>query len=207
MNFIPSTRLKKYLCIIGFFFFAFTVKAQVSEKDFRNFPINLSVQIQNFALPFKKPFDWKNLGFGIGTEVSHNSNHNWVQEFAIWWNKNRTMGNGLYFLTQTAWRPYIGNPVFGEIKAGVAYKIAFRPSTAWIQKDGVWQSDGKKGKGMWAFPIGIGLGVHDFKNDFYASPFVNYQFLLVKNYNPDIPLTPETVLQVGTRNHLKSWKE
>lgn len=174
-------------------------------KDYRNFPVTLTLQFQSFSLPFKNlKANFKNMGIGIGTEVSHNGNHNWVQEFSLFWIKNKTMGNGLYLMTQTAWRPYLGNPVFGEIKAGIGYKLAFRPSDSFIQIDGEWISAGKKGKGMLAIPIGIGFGVHNYSEQVYTSPFVNYQAVFLKGYNQDIPIVPETIFQLGTRTHFNA---
>lgn len=189
-------------------FLAFQAKAQELTKDYRNFPLTITIQFQNFATAFKKPsFSFENFGIGIGTEVSHTSGHNWVQEFSIWWSGNRAMGNGLYFVTQAAWRPYIGNPMFGEVKAGIGYKIAYRPRESFSPGPNGWVSQGKKGKGMFVIPAGIGLGVHSYSKGFYTSPFVNYQFLLVKGLNPDITWSPETIMQFGTRNHFESWKE
>lgn len=178
------------------------IAQDTNTPEYRNFPVTLTLQFQSFSLPFKNlGTNFKNMGIGIGTEVSHNGAHDWVQEFSLFWIRNKAMGNGLYLLTQTAWRPYVGNPVFGELKAGIGYKLAFRPSESFIQKDGEWISVGKKGKGMLAIPIGIGLGVHNYSESVYASPFVTYQAVFLKGYNKDIPLVPETIFQFGTRTH------
>ncbi len=204
--------MKKQRSIVFFFLILFGLnaqglQAQEAVKDYRNYPLTITVQFQNFAMAFKKPsFLLDNFGIGIGTEVSHSGGHNWVQEFAIWWSGNKNMGNGLYFITQTAWRPYIGNPMFGEIKAGVGYKIGYRPTESYSPSPDGWVSRGKKGKGMLVIPVGIGLGYHSFNQEFYTSPFINYQFLLVKGFNPDIPWSPETVIQLGSRTHFKSTK-
>lgn len=189
------------------FFFAFkSIKAQDSSlKDFRNFPLTLTIQFHSFSLPFKNlGSNFKNIGIGIGTEVSHNGGHDWIQEFSFFWIRNKAMGNGIYIMTQTAWRPYLGNPYFGELKAGIGYKKAFRPTESFIQKDGEWISAGKKGKGMLAIPFGIGFGVHDFSENDYTSPFINYQAIFLKGYNKDIPIVPETIFQIGTRTHFNS---
>lgn len=182
---------------------SFQGRAQdMGSADYRNFPVTLTLQFQSFSLPFKNlGANFKNMGIGIGTEVSHNGDHDWIQEFSLFWIRNKAMGNGLYLMTQTAWRPYLGNPVFGELKAGIGYKLAFRPSESFIQKDGEWIAAEKKGKGMLAIPIGIGLGVHDYSESVYTSPFVNYQAIFLKGFNQDIPLVPETIFQFGTRTH------
>jgi hypothetical protein len=68
------------------------------------------------------------------------------------------MGSGLLFSTQVAWRPYLFSDSFAEIKAGVGYHIAFRPTESFIQKEGAWKSVQKQGKGMLAIPVGVSLG-------------------------------------------------
>lgn len=203
--------MKKQIFLFFFFFLVVLLASQTlmaqdtSPKDYRNFPVTITLQFQSFSLPFKKlGSNFKNMGIGIGTEVSHNGDHDWIQEFSVFWIRNKAMGNGIYLMTQTAWRPYLGNPLFGELKAGIGYKVAFRPSESWIQKDGEWISAGKKGKGMLAIPIGIGLGVHNYSDDVYTSPFINYQAVFLKGYNQDIPIVPETIFQFGTRTHFNS---
>lgn len=181
-------------------------KAQDSmPKDYRNFPLTVTLQFQSFSLPFKNMgTNFKNMGIGLGTEVSHGGGiHDWVQEFSVFWIRNKHMGNGLYLMTQTAWRPYMGKPFFGELKAGIGYKLAFRPVESFVQKDGEWVSVGKRGKGMLAIPLGIGIGVHSYSDGLYTSPFVNYQAIFIKGYNQDIPIVPETIFQLGTRTHFK----
>jgi len=195
-------------CLLGFLASA-TLQAQDSnKKDYRNFPVKVTLQFQSFSLPFKNlGANFKNMGVGIGTEVSHNGDHDWIQEFSVMWLRNKAMGNGLYFLTQTVWRPYLGNPFFGEIKAGIGYKIAYRPVESFIQKNGEWLSAGKKGKGMLAIPVGIGMGIHNYSENTYTSPCVNYQLVFLKGYNQDIPIVPETLFQFGTRTHFKSTEQ
>ncbi|WP_026970078.1 hypothetical protein [Algoriphagus terrigena] len=180
------------------------IKAQDSTpKDYRNFPLTVTLQFQSFSLPFKNlGANFKNMGIGLGTEISHGGDsHDWIQEFSVFWIRNKNMGNGIYLMTQTAWRPYLSDPLFGEIKAGVGYKLAFRPSESFVQKDGDWIPVGKKGKGMLAIPIGVGLGVHNYSEGVYTSPFVNYQAVFLKGFNQDIPVVPETIFQFGTRTH------
>jgi hypothetical protein len=181
-------------------------KAQDSTpKDYRNFPLTVTLQFQSFSLPFKNMgANFKNMGIGLGTEISHGGDsHDWVQEFSVFWIRNKNMGNGIYLMTQTAWRPYLGDPVFGELKAGIGYKLAFRPSESFVQKNGEWISVGKKGKGMLAIPIGVGLGIHNYSEGVYTSPFVNYQAVFLTGFNQDIPVVPETIFQFGTRTHFK----
>ncbi len=199
-------KIKLFLSFLIFLLAFKTVNAQdTSSKDYRNFPLTITIQFQSFSLPFKNlGSNFKNMGIGIGTEVSHNGDHNWIQELSLFWIRNKSMGNGIYFMTQTAWRPYLGNPFFGELKAGIGFKLAFRPTESFIQKDGEWISAGKKGKGMLAIPFGFGLGLHDYSENVYTSPFINYQAIFLKGYNQDIPIVPETIFQIGTRAHFNS---
>ena len=176
-----------------------------SGKDFRNFPIVITLQFHSLAMPFKDiGSHFKNIGFGIGTEVSHNGSNDWVQQFGIIRYRNKALGNGWLFSTTTAWRPWLGEPVYGEVRIGIGYLLASKPSANWIQKDGKWISAGKKGKGMLAIPAGIGLGFHDLQDDkTYVSPFMGYQVNFLKGYSKDLPLVPETLLQTGAGIHPK----
>lgn len=171
-------------------------------KDYRNFPIVITIQFQAFAMPFKDfKSNFKNVGIGIGTEVSHSSYHDWVQKFDITWFRNKAMGSGLLFSSQVAWRPYLVSNSFTEIKAGVGYHIAFRPTESFIQKDGSWKPVQKQGKGMLAIPVGISIGYHNYQNGTFVSPFVGYQVMFLKNYNKSIPIVPMTFVQTGARIH------
>jgi hypothetical protein len=197
--------MKTLFTIISYCFFLATNQtfAQSDGKqDFRNFPIVLIVQFHSMSMPFKDfKSNFRNIGFGIGTEVSHNGFHNWAQQFDIIWIKNKGIGNGILFSTQTAWRPMIAGNLFAEVKAGLGYMKAFRPSESYNQVDGNWISVGKKGKGMLTIPVGIGMGYYNYSGNLFASPFAAYQLVLVKNYNTDIPFVPQTLIQVGSRIH------
>lgn len=176
-------------------------------KDYRNFPIILTLQFHSLSMPFKDlGGHFKNVGFGIGTEVSLNGNHDWVQQFGIIRYRNKGVGNGWLFSTQTAYRPWLGQPVYGEVRLGIGYLLASKPSTNWVQKNGKWTAEGKKGKGMLAIPAGISLGYHDYlESKTYVSPFVGYQVNFIKGYSKDLPLVPETFFQLGTGIH-PQWK-
>lgn len=178
-----------------------------SQKNYRNFPIVLTLQFHTLSMPFKDlKSNFKNIGFGIGTEVSHNGFHNWSQQFDIIWIRNRSMGNGVLFSTQTAWRPMMAGNVYSEIKAGIGYMIGFRPTESFSQKDGNWISVGKKGKGMLTIPVGIGIGYYRYSQGIFLSPYLGYQMMLVKGYNQDIPFIPQSLIQVGGKIHSKSFQ-
>jgi hypothetical protein len=155
-------------------------------------------------MPFKDlATNFSNVGIGIGTEVSYNGKPTGVQQLTAVWYHNKRMGNGLLFYTQAVWRPSLGSTAYGELKTGVGYYYSFRPVESYKQVNGKWISAGHKGKGMLTIPTGISLGSSSYSTDTYLSPFVSYQFLLLKNYNHDIPLVPETLIQVGSRVHFK----
>lgn len=174
------------------------------DNDFRNFPIVITLQFQSFSMPFQNiKGHFRNIGIGIGTEVSLNGNHNWIQHFDMIWFWNKTMGNGLVLSTQTGWRPYLNDPLYSEAKLGAAYFYGFRPKDSYQQINGTWESAGRKGKGMFAIPVGITVGSHDYKEDSYAAPFLGYQFMLTTNYTKSLPVTPWSFLQAGTSIHTK----
>jgi hypothetical protein len=173
-----------------------------SINDYRNFPIVLSLQFHSLAMPFKDfRSNFKNVGIGIGTEVSLNGSRDWVQQFDFVWIKNKGIGNALHISSQAAWRPMIGADVFTEVKLGLGYMLAKHPSPALIQKDGQWTSKGEKGKGMLTVPVGLGMGYYRYSEDWFVSPFLGYQLLLVSNYNQTLPIVPQTLIQTGLRIH------
>jgi len=168
-------------------------------QDYRNFPVVITIQFQSFSMPFQNlKGHFRNVGIGIGTEVSHNGGHDWVQHFDLIWFRNKTMGNGLLLTTQSGWRPYISNPLYSAIKLGVAYFHSFRTDDSFQQKNGEWINVGKKGKGIFAIPTGIALGYHDYREAGYVSPFLGYQFMLTTNYAKSLPVTPWSIIQVGS---------
>jgi len=196
---------KKILLLLpGLCLAAFLPAQEDAAKAYRNFPIVLTVQFHSLSLPFRDvKTNFSNVGIGLGTEVSHNGKHNWAQQFSLVWYRNKAVGNGLLFYTQSAWRPTLAADVYAEVKAGVGYLYSFRPVESYRQVAGSWVPAGHKGKGMFAVPVGISLGHNDYSPGTYFSPFASYQFLLAKGYNKSIPLVPETLIQLGSRIHFK----
>ncbi len=181
-----------------------SVQAQTESpvKDYRNFPIVISLQFHALSMPFRDiRTNFKNIGIGIGTEVSLNGNHDWVQQFQAIWFPNKSVGNGLMFYTQFAWRPYLASDAFAELKAGAGYLIASRPVDSFRWTNNQWQPVGRKGKGMLVLPVGVSLGYNSYSADVYLAPFISYQFMLLKGYNASVPLVPETLIQAGARLH------
>jgi hypothetical protein len=176
--------------------------AAQSEKEYRNFPLVISLQFHALSLPFRDlKSNLGNVGVVLGTEVSHNGGHDWAQQFSVLWIRNRAVGNGILIHTQTAWRPTIGAGVYTEVKAGAGYLYAFRPTESYRPVNGTWVGVGHKGKGMLAVPVGVSIGYNKYSSETYVSPFVSYQFVVLSGYNKSIPIVPETLLQVGSRIH------
>jgi len=172
------------------------------DRSYRNFPVILSIQFHSLSLPFKHlGSNFSNVGFGIGTEVSFNGKQDWVQQFNFVWYRNKNTGNGILLNTQTVWRPTIVDNFYSEVKAGVGYNYSFRPVESFKPTRGGWQSVGQKGKGMLALMTGVSAGYNNYSATTYVSPFVSYQFLVLKGYNKSIPIVPETLIQVGSRIH------
>ena len=172
------------------------------NRSYRNFPVIITLQFHSLTLPFKNlKSNFSNVGFGLGTEISYNGKENWVQQFNVAWYRNKNIGNGLLFSTQTVWRPTVFNNFYSEIKAGAGYTYCFRPVESYKQDNGNWVSVGHKGKGMFTILTGISAGYNTYSSHIYVSPFVSYQFLLLKGYNKSIPVVPETLLQAGSKIH------
>ncbi|MFD2098704.1 hypothetical protein [Flagellimonas iocasae] len=191
--------------IITIFLYAAVMQptwSQGGDGNHRNFPLIISIEFHSLSLPFKnkRPL-FKNVGIGLGTEVSHNGNRNWVQQFKMTWYGNKTAGGGILFHTQTVWRPTMVNDAYSEVKLGVGYLYAKRPKEGYRPIQNGWENVGKKGKGMLVVPIGIGLGYDTYDEGTYVSPFANYQFLLATNYNESMPLVPFTLMEFGSRVH------
>jgi hypothetical protein len=168
-------------------------------SHYRNFPIIVTLQFHALSLPFRDlKANFQNIGIGVGTELSYNGKNNWVQQFSVAWWGNRAIGNGLLLYSQAVWRPGASPGLFGELKAGAGYLYSFRPN-AYEQVDGVWKSARHKGKGMLALPVGISLGYDGYAKNSFASPFITYQFMVVKGYNDSVPLVPQTLVQTGVR--------
>lgn len=190
---------KALLSLAGICLFSTLFAQTESIKNYRNFPLIVSIQFHALSLPFKDlKSNFANVGLGLGTEVSFNGKHNFVQQIHTVWYRNKAVGDGVLFYTQTAWRPTVAVNVFSEIKAGAGYLYAFRPVPSFQPENGRWKAVGRKGKGLFTVPVGISIGYHDFSPGTYLSPFVSYQFLLVSGYNQSVPLVPETLLQIGT---------
>ena len=173
-------------------------------RNYRNFPIILTVQFHSLSLPFKNiGSNFSNIGLGVGTEVSFNGKQDWVQQFQVAWIRNRSVGNRMLLYTQTTWRPTLSGNIYGELKAGLGYAIAYRPLESFRQVDGKWISSAHSGKGMLMIPIGASIGYNEYNDDLYASPFLSYQVFALKGYNKSIPFVPEQMFQIGSRIHLK----
>lgn len=173
-----------------------TQAQEVATSDYR-FPLTISIQFHGFTMPFKNlSSNFRNVGLGIGTELSLNSANTWVQQVQIVWYHNKAIGNGLLLHSQNIWRPTIESS-FAEVKFGAGYLYSFRPSVSYKSVDGKWTNVGKKGKGMLALPFGVSVGSYASLKSSSLAPFISYQFMLVKGYNTSIPIVPQTLVQTG----------
>jgi hypothetical protein len=180
-------------------------RAQVaaeSGNQYRNFPITISVQFQNFALPFKDlGSNFTHVGIGLGSEVSLNGKQNWVQQLQAGYYFNNEAGNGFFAYTQTVYRPSIANHFYAEVKAGAGWHYVLHPVNAFVYENGNIRNVAG-GKSQLIIPIGISLGYADYSEKSYWSPFISYQLTPALFYNQDLPLSFYSLFQVGTRIHL-----
>ncbi len=193
---------------VGWLFFVIiTYQTSVAQnnvqKTYRNFPIVMSVQFHSLSFPFKDlKTNFKNVGFGIGTEIALGSKHNWAQQFQLSWYSNKQAGNGFLVYTQSAWRPTIVSNFYTELKAGFGYTYNFRPVASYQQNNGEWSSVGQKGKWLFTVPLGFSLGYNKYSPNTYIAPFATYQLLFNANYAKSVPVITNSLFQVGTRIHL-----
>jgi len=196
--------MKKVFFLTGICLMAFTSSngQEKAGRAYRNFPAIVTINFHSLTLPFRDfKSNFSNVGFGVGTEVSFSGKQNWVQQFSINWIRNKNVGNGLLFSTQTVWRPAIADDFYTEIKAGVGYNYCYRPVESYRPENGKWVSVGNKGKGMLTLLGGVSAGYNNYSSTTYVSPFVSYQLMVLKGYNKSIPIVPETLLQAGSRVH------
>ncbi|GAB3890291.1 hypothetical protein GCM10028803_00940 [Larkinella knui] len=171
------------------------------ESTRRNWPLIVSLQFHAISMPFRDlKSTFSNVGFSLGTEVMYNRRANLLQQVQVGFYRNRNAGNGLSVFTQTAYRPHFG-PVYAEVKAGLGYHFAFHPNTTLVFKNGEWQSAGQRGKGMLMVPVGVSIGYQGTNTKPLFEPFVSYQFFILQGYNPEVPLLPNQLIQIGSRIH------
>jgi hypothetical protein len=196
--------MRKILIVLLFVagLFSNALSQSDGSKTYRNFPIVITLQFHSLSMPFQRMLsNFRNPGIGIGTEISLNGDHNWAQQITAMWYRNSAVGNGILFYTQVSWRPSFDSDVYGEIKAGLGYEYSFRPTSSYKIENGKWINAGHRGKGMLAIPVGLSLGYNHYSTGTYASPFVSYQFLLLKGYSASVPIVPQTLIQFGSRVH------
>jgi hypothetical protein len=195
-------RIKVLGAVVGCFLSVSLCAQTDPGTNYRNFPIILTIQFHSLSLPFKNlKSNFAHIGFGIGTEVSFNGKQNLVQQLTAMWYRNKQVGNGLLFYTQSAWRPTIATDAYTEFKFGAGYLYSFRPVESYKQVNGEWVSVGHRGRGMFTVPVGASIGYNAKTSSGYVSPFLSYQFLIVNGYNKSVPILPMTLIQAGTRVH------
>jgi len=196
--------MKRRLYILsGLFLFSLFSNGQIKNyPGNRNFPLILTLQFHALSFPFKDILaNFSNPGIGISTELGYDSRQRWLQQLGVLWYRNRNSGSGILIMTEIVWRPVITGGFYGEIKTGLGYDFLFHPVESYRPVNGNWVSKGRNGKGVLTILVGISAGYEQFTGAGSVSPFVSYQFLLLKDYNNSIPLLPETLLQAGAGVH------
>ncbi|WP_413980057.1 hypothetical protein [Maribacter sp. 2307UL18-2] len=131
---------QRFLFFLIICWFTHSIRGQSEPAmDYRNFPLVITLQFHSLSMPFKNlKANLSNIGIGIGTEVSHNGNHNWVQQFNLMWYRNKNVGNGLFLYSQAVWRPTITNNFYTELKLGAGYMLTSRPTQSFKQENDEW---------------------------------------------------------------------
>jgi len=186
---------KSILLFVMVSMYGSVVLSQEQRSTFENLPLIVSIQFHSLSMPFKNlKSNFRNVGIGLGTEISYGDSPNWLQRLTVIYYLNGHVGGGIGLLTHAIWRPYFTQELYGETQMGVGFVHVFRPVDSYVQREGQWVNVGKRGKTLIAVPVGLTLGVENKQ----FSPFVGYQFLLLNNYNKSISLVPNTLIQVGT---------
>lgn len=176
---------------------------QKFPKNYRNFPLVVSVQFHSLSFPLKDlKSNFSNVGFGLGSEIALGSGHNWAQQFQAVWYRNRQAGDGVIVYTQFAWRPTIVSHIYTELKGGFGLTYNFRPVESFKEINGQWVSVGNKGKWLFTVPVGVSVGYNHFSQKTYIAPFMSYQVLVNTHYAKSVPIITNSLIQVGTRIHL-----
>ena len=173
-----------------------------NERTYRNFPLVLSVQFHRDSYPLKDVrTNFKNLGFGIGSEISLGSGHSWAQQFTLSTYRDKEAGNGVLLYTQSAWRPTIVGHVYTELKAGFGLNYVYAPEEPYRVINGKSYYVGDKARWLFTAPVGISIGYNKFSRQTYVAPFASYQVLLTPDYVKGITIMSHSLFQVGARIH------
>ncbi len=185
------------------YFFPLATNAQNNEAIYRNFPIVISIQFHNLAMPFKDlKSNFRNIGIGVGTEISLNGRQDLVQQFQIGFCRNKNIGNNFWIYTQTAYRPTVVGNFYGEIKGGLGWQRNFHPVASYKFANGAWVSS-HAGKSQIIVPFGISAGYYQAQNSTFIAPFATYQVIPALFYNRSIPLNFYSAFQMGTNIYVK----
>jgi hypothetical protein len=153
-------------------------------------------------MPFKDlKSNFKHFGISIGTEVSHSSKNDWIQQFQIGFSLNKGIGNSFFMSTQTVYRPFEIDNFFPEVKMGVGWQRIFHPVETMVFKKGQWEK-AVGGKSQVIVPMGVGVSYHKYQKDTYYVPFINYQIIPSLFYNRTIPVNFYSAFQLGSNVHI-----
>ena len=168
---------------------------EVSPPPLPNFPIILSFHFSGVAMPFKDLKSlFSNIGVGIGTSRNWGNQSRFFQTIELRWWHNKAMGNRWLLDTELHWNPKLRNTIHGDLHLGVGYLWAKRPVKSYQPMNGTWVERRKKGKGMVAVPMGIGLRRLNASPAAFRAWGINYTIVWGLNFNPSIPILPEHLL-------------
>ena len=186
------------------FFFPILLKGQETQKlnsTNLHFPLIVSVNFQNFALPFRDlESNFSHPGFTLGTELSLNKKRTLVQQLHTGIYRNREAGNGIIAFTQFAFRPKVFTFFYTELKAGAGWQRSYHPVAAYEFEDGQWQRK-TGGKSQLIVPLGLTIGYRDKHAPARLAPFITYQVIPSLFYNDVIPLNFYSFIQIGSIIH------
>nr|WP_293837204.1 hypothetical protein [uncultured Arsenicibacter sp.] len=178
----------------------YSVRAQSHQsKTINNWPLTVQAGFHVLAMPLQQLNGaFANPGLTLGTERKLGRKGTFVQSAQAGFYRNLYAGDGAYVWTQTGWQPHIG-PVYLGLKAGLGWQYSFHPNKTLAFQNGEWRGSNSAGKGMLCIPLGATLGLNYTKA---IAPFIGYQFIILTNYNPSVPLVPTQQLHAGLRIQL-----
>ncbi|OIN60748.1 hypothetical protein BLX24_01195 [Arsenicibacter rosenii] len=169
------------------------------QGTLKNWPLTIQAGFHVLAMPLQQlDGAFANPGLSLGTELKIGRKGTFVQSVQAGFYRNLYAGDGAFVWTQTGWQPHVG-PVYLGLKAGLGWQYSFHPNKTLAFEGGEWRGSNSAGKGMLCIPLGATLGLNYTKA---IAPFIGYQFIVLTNYNPSVPLVPTQQLQAGLRIQL-----
>lgn len=186
----------KFVFLLLAFGYLTWVNAQASES---RLALTLGVQFHSLGLPFTHLGEnFKNLGLSVGTRFRWSKKGAWAQDLQLSWMANRKVGNSWTLYTQMAWQPKIFGVLRLGPQLGLGYSWLEHPVPSFVQENGEWIAQGRRGKAVLSIPLGLSLRLANGSRS-SVQPFVSYQMLMYNGYNQGVSVLPNTILQLGTQ--------